>query len=305
MRDIFHRSPFNPIVTHNDLPFQAAAVYNPGATEQNGETVLLLRVEDNSGFSNIHVARSVNGVTDWRIESDPILRYGEERWRYEAWGCEDARVVFVPADGCWYITYTGYSSAGPAVGLAKTEDLVTAERLALFPAPSDKNAALFPSRFNERWLLLHRPESGGHQHIWSAYSHDLIHWGDPHCVLTQSTGPAWDAVKVGTGPPPILTDAGWLLIFHGVKQYGSDLVYRAGVALLDLETPHKVNARSPHWVFQADAPYEVSGLVPNVVFPTGAILRGEEIWMYYGASDSSVCLAVARLPDVLKTLSAT
>lgn len=303
MREIFRRSSANPIISHQDLPFQAAAVYNPGATEQNGETVLLLRVEDDAGYSSIYVARSANGVTDWHIDSEPILRRDEKRWRYEQWGCEDARVVYVPADERWYIAYTCYSSAGPAIGLAQTDDLVTAKRICLFPSPSDKDGALFPMRFDDRWLLLHRPESSGHQHVWSAYSTDLIHWGEPHCVLTETAGPAWDAVKVGAGPPPILTDAGWLLIFHGVKQYGTDLVYRAGVALLDRDSPHKVVARSDRWVFQAEAPYEVSGFVPNVVFPTGALLRGDELWMYYGAADTCVCLAIARVDDILAVLA--
>lgn len=209
----------------------------------------------------------------------------------------------MPADERWYIAYTGYSSSGPAIGLAQTDDLVTAKRICLFPSPSDKDGTLFPMRFDDRWLLLHRPESSGHQHVWSAYSTDLIHWGEPHCVLTETAGPAWDAVKVGAGPPPILTDAGWLLIFHGVKQYGTDLVYRAGVALLDRDSPHKVVARSDRWVFQAEAPYEVSGFVPNVVFPTGALLRGDELWMYYGAADTCVCLAIARVDDILAVLA--
>lgn len=303
MREIFRRSSANPILTHQDLPFQAAAVYNPGATEQGGDVALLLRIEDDAGFSSIYVARSANGVTDWRIEGDPILEYGGDQWRYEEWGCEDARVIYMPKDKCWYITYTAYSPAGPAIGIARSFDLVSAERISLFPSPTDKDGALLSELVGDRWLLLHRPESGGHQHIWSACSADLIHWGEPHCVLTQSAGPAWDAIKVGIGPPPILTDSGWLTIFHGVKQYGSDLIYRVGVALLDRDKPNKVIARSDRWIFQAEAPYEVSGFVPNVVFPTGALLRGDELWMYYGAADTCVCLAIARVDDVLAVLN--
>ena len=303
MRDIFHRSSMNPIISHDDLPLHAAAVYNPGATMQNGETVLLLRVEDDAGFSSIHVARSTDGVVDWRIDPDPILKHHEDDWRYEEWGCEDARVIYSPVDKCWYITYTAYSPAGPAIGLARSDDLITAERVCLFPSPSDKDGALLPTMIGDRWVLLHRPESGGHQDIWSASSTDLIHWGNPHCVLTQSSGPAWDAVKVGIGPPPIHTELGWLLIYHGVKQYGSDLVYRVGIALLDHDTPNKVIARSKRWVFQAQAPYEVSGFMPNVVFPTGTVLRGDELWMYYGAADTCVCLAIARVDDILAELT--
>ncbi len=72
--------------------------------------------------------------------------------------------------------------------------------------------------------------------------------------------------------------------------------------MLDRHTPHKVIARCPDWVFQAEAPYELSGLVPNVVFPTGVVVRGDELWMYYGAADTCVCLATAKINDVLATL---
>jgi beta-1,4-mannooligosaccharide/beta-1,4-mannosyl-N-acetylglucosamine phosphorylase len=302
MKRIFNRTRGNPILTALDLPFPAAAVLNPGATEQAGETVLLLRVEDMAGFSNIHVARSRNGVTDWRVEPEPILRYGQEQWRYETWGCEDARVTYMQEEGCWYITYTAYSPLGPTVALAKTVDFTKADRIALLGSSNDKDGVLFPQRFGGRWAMLHRQDAAGTQHIWSAYSPDLLHWGEPHCVLVEGVGAAWDGLKVGAGPPPIRTDKGWLLLYHGVKAYGGHLIYRVGVAMLDLEVPYKVLARSPNWIFQAEEPYELSGFVPNVVFPTGVVLRGDEIWMYYGATDCYVCLAIAKLDDVLATL---
>ena len=245
VEQIFHRCEANPILTAHDLPFKAVSVLNPGAAVHDGQTVLLLRVEDPAGYSSIYVARSRDGVANWKIEPDPLLRHGEEQWQYEQWGCEDARVTHVPEDGCWYITYVTYSPMGPAVGLARTTDFVRAERIALLGSTNDKDGVLFPKRFGGRYIILHRPDAGGSQHIWSAYSPDLIHWGEPHCVLREGEGPAWDGVKVGAGPPPIETSQGWLLIYHGVKAYGGGLLYRAGAALLDLQTPHKVIARYP------------------------------------------------------------
>ena len=304
MENIFARSPDNPIITTHSLPFPSGAVLNPGATQQGEEVVLLLRVEDRSGYSDIFVARSRNGVTDWKIESEPILRHGQERWRYEQWGCEDARVSYLAEEQRWYITYTAYSPMGPAVALARSDDLVNVERVGLIFSPNNKDAVLLPQRFQQRWCVLHRPDAGGGmEDIWSAYSPDLIHWGEPHCVLREGGGPAWDAVKVGAGPPPICTDKGWLLIYHGVKAYGGRLVYRMGAALLDRDKPHKVIARCPEWVFRSRTAYELSGLVPNVVFPTGLITRGDELWLYYGAADTCVCLATAKTKDVLSTLS--
>jgi len=298
-KDLFKRSAKNPILTIRDLPFPAAAVLNPGATEQDGQVVLLLRVEDTSGHSSIYVARSRDGFTGWRIELEPILRYGEPQWQYEAWGCEDARVTYLAEERQWYITYTAYSPRGAAVALARSEDLARAERIGLIFSPNNKDAALFPQRFDGRWAVLHRPDAGGIEHIWSAYSPDLKHWGEPHCVIPERGGPAWDGVKVGAGPPPLLTEHGWLLIYHGVKSYGGQLVYRVGMALLDRDRPHKVVARCPNWVFAPEEPYELSGLVGNVVFPTGLLLRGDELWMYYGAADVCVCLATAKLSRLI------
>jgi predicted GH43/DUF377 family glycosyl hydrolase len=304
MIPLFQRASRNPLLTPHDMPFSAAAVLNPGVAEHDGDVVLLLRVEDRAGLSSIYVARSKDGVTGWRIEEKPILAYGDPAWPYEAFGCEDARVVYLAEEERFYITYTGYSSMGAGVAMARTQDFQTAERLGLILSPNNKDAVLFPQRFGSRWAMLHRPDAGGIEHIWSAYSHDLVHWGQPHCVLSEGGGAAWDAVKVGAGPPPLLTEHGWLLIYHGVKGYGGGLVYRAGAAVLDKDSPHRLIARSADWIFQAQASYETSGLVPNVVFPTGLLVRGDELWMYYGSADFCVCLATAKLKDVLAALVA-
>jgi predicted GH43/DUF377 family glycosyl hydrolase len=189
------------------------------------------------------------------------------------------------------------------VGLARSRDLVTADRVGLIFSPNNKDAALFPEQFNGRWAVIHRPDAGGGiENIWSAYSPDLIHWGEPHCVLKEGNGPAWDAVKVGAGPPPLKTHDGWLVMYHGVKMYAGEMAYRVGLALLDAEQPHKLIARAPYCVFKATEMYEMAGLVPNVVFPTGLLLRGDELWMYYGAADTSVCLAVGSLRETLDVL---
>lgn len=304
MKDIFVRSDKNPIIQIHDMPVNAEAVYNPGATEHDGTVVLLLRVEEADGFSSIFVARSRNGVDNWEIDPKALLHRGQPGWRYEEWGCEDPRITFLKDRNEWYITYTAFSPAGAAVGLAKTSDFQTAERIGLIFSPNNKDAALFPVQFHDRYAVLHRPDAGGGiENIWMGYSPDLIHWGEPHVVLLEGHGPAWDAVKVGAGPPPLETRDGWLLLYHGVKMYANSMVYRTGIAMLDRHNPNKVVARSPQSIFRGSALYEQSGLVPNVVFPTGMLLRGDELWIYYGAADFSICLAVAKLSDVLNCLN--
>lgn len=303
MKPIFKRSPENPIVSIQNLPFHAEAVLNPGAAEFEGQVVLLLRVEDTNGISSIYTARSKNGVSGWKIEKEPLLKSGESDFRYELWGCEDPRVTYIDAENQWYITYTAYSPVGAAVGLARTRDFEKVERIGLILPPNNKDACLFSRQFDGRWAILQRPDAGGGlENIWMAYSPDLIHWGTPHCVLTEGAGPAWDAVKVGAGPPPLLTSHGWLLLYHGVKQYAGQMAYRVGAALLDKNEPHKVVARTPRCIFKALESYEYSGLVPNVIFPTGMLLRDDELWVYYGAADTSVCLATVKLQQVLDAL---
>jgi predicted GH43/DUF377 family glycosyl hydrolase len=300
---LFRRADSNPILTADELPVSAEAVLNPGAGEHDGKVFLLLRVEQATGYSNIHVAWSDNGVDGWRVRAEPLLEFGLPQWRYEQWGVEDARVTWLEEEEAWYITYTAYSPAGAAVGLAKTTDLVEAERVGLIFSPNNKDAVLFPRKFQGRYAALHRPDAGGGiENIWIAYSRDLLYWGEPHCVLREHQGPAWDAVKVGAGPPPVETDDGWLLLYHGVKAYGGEFIYRVGSAMLDKDDPYKMTHRSPRCIMKPRESYEQSGLVPNVIFPTGLLIRGDELWMYYGCADTTVALATAKLSDVLDTL---
>jgi predicted GH43/DUF377 family glycosyl hydrolase len=299
---LFSRCPANPLITTEDLPFPASSVYNPGAVVYEGEVLLLLRIENRNGFSSIHVARSEDGMTGWRIQEEPLLAYGQPDLRYEELGCEDARVTYIEEDDCYYICYVAYSGVGPAVGLARTRDFESAERIGLIFSPNNKDAVMFPRKLDGMYTVLHRPASGKTEHVWSACSPDLIHWGMPHCVLVERGGPWWDGVKVGAGAPPIETDLGWLLIYHGVKQFGSNMVYRVGLALLDRDHPHKVKARSPGWVFAPEAPCETDGFMPNVVFPCGTVMRDEEVWMYYGAADTCVCMATVGLEEMLAVL---
>jgi len=119
-------------------------------------------------------------------------------------------------------------------------------------------------------------------------------------LLPVNGGPWWDGLKGGTGAPPIRTEKGWLLIYHGVKEEScGHFVYRLGLALLDLDDPRRLLARSSDWVFAPEMEYEQRGLVPDAVYTCGALEREGEIWMYYGGADTVIGLAIARTPDLL------
>ncbi|MHB0912619.1 MAG: glycoside hydrolase family 130 protein [Armatimonadota bacterium] len=298
-KEIFTRHPRNPILTPRDLPIKANAVLNPGVAEMDGEVVLLLRVENTQGISQVRVARSPNGVDSWRVAERPLLEPDLPENPFEEWGCEDARLTKIGAR-LWIIAYTAYSRYGPAVALATTEDFETVDRLGIVLPPTNKDAAVIPEQVNGQWIMLHRPVTGGQEHIWHAHAdRDLSHWSSPGVLLPERGGPWWDGLRVGVGAPPLRTDEGWLLIYHGVKQIGLDLIYRLGLALLDLHDPRVVLARSADWVFAPEAEYEQRGLLPNVVYTCGALSRGDEVWMYYGAADTVIGLAVAKTDELL------
>jgi predicted GH43/DUF377 family glycosyl hydrolase len=303
-RELLRRHPGNPILGPADFPKMVNAVFNPGATVVDGRTLLLLRVEHRTGLSSLVAATSDNGVDKWEI--DPVRGLHPLAGSFEEhWGIEDPRITKVGDE--YFVVYVGYSAAGPLVLLATTQDFVRWERRGVLMSPEDKDAALFPITFGDRWALVHRPApsmAGLGAHMWLSFSPDLRHWGDSKVLLAARRGGWWDANKVGLGPPPLLTEHGWLLCYHGVRVTASGSIYRLGLALLDRDDPTKLLARGNEWVFGPHEPYERGGDVPDVVFPCGWILRddGDTLHLYYGAADTVVCLAQASLAGLLDHL---
>jgi beta-1,2-mannobiose phosphorylase / 1,2-beta-oligomannan phosphorylase len=307
--ELFHRHAGNPILTAEDWPYSVNAVFNPAAAAVDGHTVLLARVEDRRGISHLSVARSANGIDGWAVDAEPLLA-PDDAIPSEQWGFEDPRTVWVDELERFVITCTAYGPAGPAVFLATTEDFRSVERFGIVRHPEDKNAALLPHRIDSRWVLLHRPKTefgGARGEIVLSRSDDLLSWSAPEQVLQPRTGAWWDSLRIGLGPPPLRTEHGWLLVYHGVKETVAGEIYRVGLALLDLEEPTRILRRLPDWVLAPLAPYERTGDVPNVVFPCGLIHDPAtgDVRLYYGAADSSICLATARLDDLLDAVLAS
>jgi predicted GH43/DUF377 family glycosyl hydrolase len=304
--ELLHRHAANPILTAEQWPYTVNAVLNAAAARVDGSTVLLVRVEDRRGISHLTVARSKNGLDEWAVEPEPLLAPDEDV-ASEQWGFEDPRVVWVEELGRFVITCTAYGPAGPAVYLATTEDFTTVERHGVIRHPEDKNAALLPHRVDGKWLLLHRPKTefgGARGEILLSRSADLDSWSTPEQVMQPRTGAWWDSLRIGIGPPPLRTEHGWLLLYHGVKSTVGGDIYRVGLALLDLDEPTRVLRRLPSWVLAPQADYERTGDVPNVVFPCGLIhdTATGEVRLYYGAADTSICLATAQLDELLEAV---
>jgi predicted GH43/DUF377 family glycosyl hydrolase len=306
--ELFRRHPANPILTAADWSSPVNVVFNPAAVQLRGETVVLARVEARTGISHLTVARSANGVDGWRVAPEPLLAPLPGR-EDEQWGFEDARAVWVEELGRFAITCTAYGPAGPAVFLATTEDFESVERVGIVVAPDDKNAALLPERVDGKWILFHRPTSGpvsSRPGISLSRSPDLRSWSAPEAVMHPRDGAWWDSLRIGIGPPLLKTDHGWLLVYHGVKEMVGGAIYRVGLALLDLDEPTRVLHRTASWVLSPQEPYERQGDVSNAIFPCGLVhdVRAGELRLYYGAADTSICLATAAFDEVLETVLA-
>jgi predicted GH43/DUF377 family glycosyl hydrolase len=133
--------------------------------------------------------------------------------------------------------------------------------------------------------------------MWLAYSPDLVHWGE-HQLLMSPRAHMWDGRRIGAGAPPIETPDGWLIVYHGVNAKDG---YCAGVALLDLEEPHRVLHRSHEPLIAPTENYEVSGFFERVVFPTGtAQLDDGRLMLYYGVADRAVAVAETSIEELIR-----
>lgn len=283
------RYPGNPILTPiPDHPWEARTVFNCGATTtDDGAVVLLYRAQGlDSNVSRIGLAVSADGFTFARLDR-PIFEPGHET---EVWGVEDPRITRI--EGEYHMVYTAWSPEAIQVGLASSRSLFGWQRRGVvIPGPDNKDAAIFPERVGGRYVMLHRIPPD----IWLAYSDDLVHWGD-YQYLMGPRPDGWDNLKIGAGGPPLKTDDGWLVIYHGVDR---DKIYRLGVALLDLDDPSIVLHRPDDWILQPEEPWELRGDVPNVVFTCGTAEIGDRFLIYYGGADKVIAVATADRADLL------
>ena len=303
--ELFNRHKNNPIITAEDLPYRANSVFNAAAVLLGDETLLLLRVEDRRGHSHLTVARSNDGISDWRIPKKPSLVPNISKYPEDKWGIEDPRITYLEEINKYAILFTSYSADGPLVSLALTDDFVSFERKGAILKPEDKDAVLFPVKIKGKWAMLHRPyqymsnrDDAAHVHI--SYSEDLVNWNNRKIIMRAREGVWWDAGKIGVNTPPLLTKHGWLVSYHGVKRTCAGCIYRLGLVILDTENPELVTHRSEEWVFSPQKSYEMHGDVGNVVFPCGWTQRDNELWLYYGAADTSVALAIANYDEVIE-----
>jgi beta-1,2-mannobiose phosphorylase / 1,2-beta-oligomannan phosphorylase len=303
---VFERHGNNPILLPNENTWwESKAVFNPAVLYDGNKVHMLYRAvgEYEHYVSRIGYAFSNDGF-NFERKNAVVLGPNEG---YEKYGIEDPRLVAI--DNRVYISYvvlSDYVTTGPinsSTALATTDDFHNHTRLGIMTSKgsNNKDVVLFPEKINQEYLVLHRPSSWvgpkfgvDKPSIWIAEGHTLLAF-DKHSLLMKPKRD-WEALKIGSGPPPLKTKYGWLLIYHGVDK---DRVYRAGAALLDLNNPFEVIARTNDPILEPEEPYERTGDVNNVVFPTGACIIKGRLHVYYGGADKVCCLAVVELDPFL------
>jgi predicted GH43/DUF377 family glycosyl hydrolase len=282
--------------------------------------------EDKEHIIRFGLAVSKDGFHFERVSDKPVLSPAMDS--PDSGGIEDPRIV--KFDDTFYITYAyrpfppgqywlpaekqipphRAPASAPKVirgnvansGILTSKDLRTFRRLGRITRSDldDRDVILFPEKVNGRYVMLHRPKdwvgekySCQYPSIWISFSDDLLVWEEDRLLL-KGTYP-WEE-KVGGSCPPLKTDEGWLTLYHGVDGKG---VYRAGVMLLDLDDPRKIIARASEFILEPKEEYEKKGLWPDCVFPTGNVIVGDEVFIYYGAADKYCCAATAKVRDLI------
>lgn len=290
----------NPVLGRKPAP-GIQGIYNSAVTPFGDGFAGVFRTEDHTRFPRLHVGWSEDGI-EWQIEPKP-LEFSNHPFDPADYAY-DPRVT--PIDGEYIIQWCGGHN-GPTISLAQTKDFRTFKRLENAFLPFNRNGVLFPRKINGKYFLLSRPSDNGHTPFGDIYvseSPDLEHWGRHRVVMSKGgdqVGQWWQRTKIGAGPVPIETPDGWLMIYHAVMDTCNGFVYSMGAALLDLEDPSQVLYRTNRHVLTPDAEYEISGHVPNVVFPVTA-LHDEptgRLAIYYGAADTCTALAFAHLGELV------
>ena len=328
------------ILEKTNLKFENKGVLNPACIQVDDITHMFYRAVNHNNISSIGYCQLKDNKVVKRLK-EPVLF---PEYEYEKMGVEDPRIVFL--DGIYYLSYTAYDGRNALIAYATSKDIVhfakqglispkisydeaedifreskVRKRYSMFEmfykerAGKDillweKDAALFPQKFNRRFALLHRILPGIQIIYFNNFSElTKDRWRDylknlgDFVVLDPLFW--FENRNVGGGCPPIETKDGWLIIYHAVKDTPLGKIYHAAAALLDLKNPLRVLGRLTEPLFSPKAPWEKSGITNNIVFPTGAVVRGKRLYIYYGAADTVIAAKSVDLAELLTELKKT
>jgi predicted GH43/DUF377 family glycosyl hydrolase len=283
------------------MPWEQGGVMAPAVVKTDDGYTMIYRAFGDDRISRLGLATSKDGLT-WERRSEPVMVPDDAA---EHWGMEDPRMVQL--DNRLIATYTAANGHDEPDGWHWTTRVrfVTSSLAEAFshggermtpklPDRDNKDAALLPERVDGSYWLLHRlmPD------IWISRSDDLIEWRD-HRRIVAPVGDGWQSLRIGAGAPPVRTELGWLLFYHGVS---IDLTYSMSALILDLDDPSKVLYRLPYPLLVPTDPDELRGVVPNVVFGTGVTDEGSKWRLYYGEADRAIGVAEIDKAELLDAL---
>ncbi|TVR51814.1 MAG: glycosidase [Puniceicoccaceae bacterium] len=299
--EVLWRYSANPIIPRDLIPC-SNSIFNSAVVPYNGKFAGVFRCDDRSRLQQLHAGFSDDGIT-WKLNPKRIEFKADTARVKEIQPFEfgyDPRVVWI--EDRYYVTWCN-GHHGPTIGVAYTKDFKTFRQMENALLPFNRNGVLFPRKINKKYVMLSRPSDNGHTPFGSIYvseSPDMVHWGCHRWVMDPSGG--WQSTKVGAGPIPIETSEGWLMIYHGVLTSCNGFVYSMGAALLDLEKPWKVIARTRPYLMSPWTDYECVGDVPNVAFPCAALVDAPSgrLAVYYGAADTTTALAFGKVEEIVE-----
>lgn len=313
---IIHKFKHNPIITPNEKnKWESRATFNSAAVYEDGRVHFLYRALGDTDLSVLGYATSKDGFTiDERsdepcyIPREPFETPGGHRFNSIAQhfasgggygGIEDPRITRVGDK--MVLTYVAFDGATPpraAMSSIKVDDFVNRKwdkwskaKLISAPGMVNKSAVVFPEKVNGKYVVMHRV----YPNILIDYLDDLNF--DEYLTGHHFIPPRkkfWDSKKVGAGAPPMRTKDGWLLIYQSVG-YQDPGRYKIGAMMLDINNPSKVLYRTRKPIISPDEDYENGGFKAGVVYPCGAVIKDNELFVYYGGADSYLCGASQNL----------
>lgn len=311
------RASKNPVVTRHDIPdikphlVDATSVFNPGAIKIGDKYILMLRVQNRGRRTFFVVAESDNGI-DFDVDNKIVEFKGIENVKDTIHHCYDPRITKL--GDTYYLMFAMEMEGYTRLGMGKTADFKEFEWVGIVSENDNRNGVLFPEQKDGYYMRYDRPNThqveGGPltgNSIYFSRSKDLINWEEVGLVA-KGCPHYWDEL-IGAGPPPVKTEKGWLLIYHGIAMH-YEPIYQAGVMLLDLDDPQKIISRGTQCILEPRELFEHVGQVPNVIFPTGLVVEDmdengfakmdSEVKLYYGAADLSVGLATSTIKKLIE-----
>lgn len=304
----------NPVLTIDSNHYwENKAVFNPALIYEENKFYLIYRALSKDMVSTFGCVTSQDGFNFNNRLASPIYipRVDFEKKKVDGnySGCEDPRIIKI--NNKFYMLYTAYDGSSPprvAITSIKINDFINQNWewnnpiLISPPNEDNKDACLFPEKINGEYLVLHR--SGGKDIAidWLTNLNTLNqnNWLEKEAVI-NSVEQSWEGKKIGISAPPIKTEQGWFLLYHGVSDI--DNQYRVGAMMLDLYDPSKIISRTKYPILEPTEIFEKKGLVDNVVFPCGAVVVNQNLYVAYGGADQAIGIATIKFKILLDYLN--